>query len=217
MPLDAAKLFQFYAAEISYFSAKVRPALRYKGIPYQEIAPSLEAYRDVIVPRTGLAFIPVVITPEDEALQDSSFILDELERRIPAPALYPATPVQRVVAYLIEVYADEFGLLPAMHYRWSFPESEAKAREDFAAASGNREAGQRFADRMKGTLPALGICPESIPAIEAPTTSRRKTSCSVAECRSRIAPSWGRSTRTFTWMRFPGVFCARRRRRSARG
>jgi glutathione S-transferase len=169
MSLDAAKPFQFFAAEVSYFSAKVRPALRYKGIPYQEIAPSPEAYRDVIVPRTGVAFIPVVITPEDEVLQDSSFILDELERRIPDPALYPATPVQRVVAYLIEVYADEFGLLPAMHYRWSFPESEAKAREDFAAASGNREAGQHFADRMKGTLPALGICPESIPAIEAHT------------------------------------------------
>jgi len=64
------------------------------------------------------------------------------------------------------VYADEFGILPAMHYRWSFPESEAKARADFARASGDPETARAFADRMKGSLPLLGITAESIPAIE---------------------------------------------------
>jgi glutathione S-transferase len=159
--------YRYYAAEISYFSGKARPALRFKDIPFEEIAPTPEIFRQVILPRTGLAFIPVLETPDGEILQDTSFILDELERRHPQPPLYPATPVQRVVAYLLELYADEFGVLPAMHYRWSFAESEAKARRDFAAATGNGESSSQFADRMKGSLPMLGVTPESIPGIEA--------------------------------------------------
>ncbi len=159
--------WKFYAAGISYFSGKVRPALRFKRIPYEEILPTPDAYREVILPRTGLAFIPILITPEDETLQDTSEILDELERRVPEPAIYPTTPVQRLAAYLLELYADEFMILPAMHYRWSFPESEAKARSDFARATGQEESAARFADRMKGARPALGISDETSPAIEA--------------------------------------------------
>lgn len=159
--------YQFYAAQESYFSAKVRPFFRYKSVPYVELAPTPAAYRDVIRARTGLAFIPVVITPDDETLQDTSDILDELERRYPEPALYPPTPVQRLVAYLLELYADEFLILPALHYRWNFAESEAKARADFARASGDAATAAKFADRIKGALPFVGVNPDTIPAVEA--------------------------------------------------
>ena len=167
--MDSERRYRFYAAEISYFSAKVRPALRYKQVPFEEIPPTPQAYREVIIPRTGLAFIPVLISPEDEVFQDTSDILDEIERRIPEPAIYPATPVQRVVAFLLEIYADEFGVLPAMHYRWSFPESEARARAGFAAFAGDEAASAHFADRMKGSLPLLGVLPETHAPIEAHT------------------------------------------------
>src|SRR5262245_65546391 len=133
---DAASPFFVYAAEISYFSGKVRPALRYKAVPYVEKLPTRAAYKDVIIPRTGLAFIPILITPEDETWQDTSEILDALEARVPDPPLYPRTPLLRTLALLFELYADEFLVLPAMHYRWSLPESEAKARADFGAATG---------------------------------------------------------------------------------
>ncbi|MCC6848884.1 MAG: glutathione S-transferase family protein [Deltaproteobacteria bacterium] len=156
--------FAFYAAEISYFSAKVRPALRYKDVHYRELLPD---YHGVILPRTGLAFIPIVVTPEDDTWQDTSAILDNLEARIPAPPLYPSTPVQRVTAYLVELYADEFMLLPAMHYRWSFPESIAKARADFASNAPDAATAERFATRMQGSLPFLGVTPATAPAIEA--------------------------------------------------
>jgi len=158
--------FRFYACEVSYFSAKVRPALRYKRLPFIEILPTPEAYRQVIRPRTGLSFIPVVVTPDDEALQDTSEILDTLEARFPEPPLYPTTPVQRVTAYLWELYADEFLIIPALHYRWSFPESEAKARADFAAFTGDADSAGRFADRIKAFTGPMGILPETIPAIE---------------------------------------------------
>jgi hypothetical protein len=54
-----------------------------------------------------------------------------------------------------------------MHYRWSFPESVAKARADFAAMSAEPAAAARFAERMHGSLPFLGVTAATIPAIEA--------------------------------------------------
>ena len=80
--------FRYYAAEISYFSGKVRPALRYKGIHFTELLPDVPG---VILPRTGLAFIPILVTPEDQTLQDTSDILDALEVRFPSPPLYHLT------------------------------------------------------------------------------------------------------------------------------
>jgi glutathione S-transferase len=117
--------FRFYASEVSYFSAKVRPALRYKRIPHVELLATSAAYRDVIRPRTGLNMIPVVVTPEDETLQDSSDILDALEARVPRPPLYPSTPVQRVVAYLIELYSRCTTRLPRRGARRWMPRSPA--------------------------------------------------------------------------------------------
>ena len=39
---EATVPYRFYGAEISYFSAKVRPALRYKGIHYVELLPDYQ-------------------------------------------------------------------------------------------------------------------------------------------------------------------------------
>jgi glutathione S-transferase len=162
-------LFRFYASEISYFSGKVRPALRLKGVPHAEVLPTRDVYREVIRARTGLAMIPIVVTPEDETWQDSSDILDALEARFPEPALYPATPVQSLACYLVELYTDEFLILPGLHYRWSFPESATKARADFAANTGETRTANRFADAVNTFVGLTGVRPETIPAIEAHT------------------------------------------------
>ena len=58
-------------------------------------------------------------------------------------------------------------ILPAKHYRWSTREAERDARNAFATMSDDPEGTQRFADRMRGTLPLLGVVEETIPAIVA--------------------------------------------------
>lgn len=162
--------YRFYAAQLSYFSAKPRPALRYKRVPFDEILPTPQAYREVIRPRTGLAQIPVLVTPDDDVFQDSSVILDELERRFPDPPLYPTTPRQRMLGYLLEIYTDEFLMVPGVHYRWSYEESKTKAIADFAALSGDATTATQFAESVQAFTRMVGVSPETIPAIEAHTT-----------------------------------------------
>jgi len=155
----------FHAADVSYFSGKVRPAFAHKSLWMREVMPDiLEIKR-----RTGVHYFPAVETPDGDMWQDTSDILDKLEAAHPSPPLIPATPVQRIVAYLIELYGDEMGILPAMHYRWSFEESIAKVGVDFSVPTGDEAGGGKFAERMKGTLPMLGVTAESVPAIEAHT------------------------------------------------
>jgi len=127
----------FHGADVSYFSGKVRPAFAHKSLWMREVMPDiLEIKR-----RTGLHFFPVVETPDGGMWQDTSDILDRLEAAHPNPPLIPSTPVQRIVAYLIELYGDEIGILPAMHYRWSFEESIEKVGIDFSTPIGNEGGG----------------------------------------------------------------------------
>jgi glutathione S-transferase len=167
--VDRDTFYRLYMAEESYFSAKVRPGFRWKRVPHLEVLATERVYREVIRPRTGLQMIPVVVGPDDETVQDSSDILDMLEARYPDPPLFPRTPVQRVVAYLFELYCDEFMMLPGLHYRWSFPDSEAKARAEFASITGNVARANRFADAIKGFTAMVGVLPPTIPVIEGHT------------------------------------------------
>ena len=169
--------YVYHGADVSYFSGKVRPALPQKNLWYREVTPNMKA----IVAKTGVAFIPILVTPEGDAWQDTSTILDNLEAAHPEPALFPMTPAQCIVAFLIELYGDEIGILPAMHYRWSFEESAAKARIDFAFGSGNLAAASAFADRMAAGKNLLGVSEATAPAIEAHTRDLLDALCTHFE------------------------------------
>ena len=116
--LDTSRL---YAAQVSLYSGKARAYLRYKQVPFEEILPSREVIEQILKPRTGVRMIPVLITPEDEAIQDTTVIIDRVEATHPARSVVPETPKQRFVSQLVELYADEWLLMPAMHYRWAYP------------------------------------------------------------------------------------------------
>ena len=154
--------YRFLAYEVSYFSAKVRPALRYKGLWVDEQRADLRE----ILKRTGYAFIPVVITPAGETWQDSTDIVRRLEERHPEPPLFPPGGLQRTAAHLAELYNDEFGLIPAMHYRWGSELGESSSRARFSAMTGSVELGNRAADRMVQARFLVGASVEAASAIE---------------------------------------------------
>ncbi len=160
-------------APISYYTGKVRAYLRFKQIPHEEILSSGEVYQNTIMPRVGFPVIPVFITDEDQTLQDSTDIIDYLETKYPNQPVYPSTPLQKFVALLMEVYGDEWLLLPAMHYRWNLPENREYAIRKFGETSAPEatpdeqlKIGQDRSDRFAGSLPILGVTEETKAAIE---------------------------------------------------
>jgi len=166
--------YTMYGAEFSLYSGKLRSYLRKKGIPFIEKSPSVLTYRRFIEPRTGVRFIPVLHTPEDEVLQDTTAIIDALEPRFPERGVYPAGPAQRLATLLLELYGDEWLLIPAMHYRWNFPDdNQPFIYHEFGSMAFpwfpkfvRRALGRKIGTRFQDFVPRLGITGSTIPAIE---------------------------------------------------
>jgi len=154
--------YVLHGFDVSYFTAKARVGMRYKRLFMEEKRADIR----MILERTGMAFIPVVTTPEGELWQDTSEILDRLEERHPSPPLRPAPALLRMVCALVELYADEFALTLAMHTRWGTEDGEAMTRRRFGAMTGSVAQGDRAADQMVKARHAVGATPEAGPAIE---------------------------------------------------
>lgn len=114
--------FLVYGSTASYFTGKLEGYLRAKGVPYR-----LEPFSDENMRRcaahTGVVQIPQVECPDGSWLVDTTLIIEHFERVVPEPAISPRDPAVAFVSRLIEDYGDEWLWRPAMHYRWSFPET----------------------------------------------------------------------------------------------
>ena len=109
-----------YGSKISYFTGKLESYLRYKEIPYEFRALGLRHYAWVVPRALGATQLPSVKLGDGRWMSDTTPMIAWLERAQPEPAVFPADPVQRFLALLIEDYADEWLWRPAMHYRWSY-------------------------------------------------------------------------------------------------
>jgi len=164
--------YRLYGAHLSYYTGKTRAHLRYKGVPHVEHLSTRQAYQEIIVPRTGVRYIPVLISPDDIAVQDTSEIADFIESRFPQAPILPKTPRQRLAAQLFELHGDEWLILPAMLYRWLYNKDFATL--GFGAAlfpeadlATQRAAGAQACAPFAGSLPFLGITEASRPGVEA--------------------------------------------------
>ncbi|GAB1261133.1 glutathione S-transferase [Aurantivibrio plasticivorans] len=165
---------QLLGSPVSYYTGKARAYLNYKQIPYEEILTSTDVFKNRLVPRVGFPIIPVVITKDDTTLQDTTEIIDYFEEKYPQPSIYPSTPLQKLVALLLEVYGDEWLVIPAMHYRWNYPENIEFAKREFgatAAPDAEREVqykiGSERSEKFSGMVPRLGVTKENSSSIEA--------------------------------------------------
>src|SRR5262249_48378229 len=120
-----------------------------------------------------LPLIPLVLGPGDEALQDSTPILERMEARFPEPTILPPEPIARFVSALVEEYADEWGNKPMFHYRWTCEADQRWAAERIArdnlpgaAADAVRSASEGIRARMVPRLSFVGSSPATLGAIE---------------------------------------------------
>lgn len=164
--------YVLYGAEVSYYAAKIRAYLIYKQIPFREVLATRAVFTEQILPRVGWPVIPVLITPHDETVQDTSDMIDLLEARHPECAVLPASAAGRVLSYLLELLGDEWLKMPAMHYRWNYNYDFAIAEfgrnnDPGRTQDEQRRIGEKIATRFHGWLEPLGINAATIPAIEA--------------------------------------------------
>jgi glutathione S-transferase len=111
-----------YGSTASYYTGKLEAYLRAKGIAYR-LEPFSESNMRRCARHTGVVQVPQVECPDGSWLVDTTLIIEHFERVRPEPAVTPREPVVAFVSRLIEDYADEWLWRPAMHYRWSFPET----------------------------------------------------------------------------------------------
>jgi len=163
--------YTLYGSEMSYFSGKARAYLRWKGIAFTEVAPTPEIMNAEILPKIGWPVIPVLKTPDGDFVQDTADIIAFFEGPTGPDSAIPDTPLQKFVTYLLQLFADEWLTLPAMHYRWNHNEEWiygefGKSALPDGTLGQQYEAGKATGARFKGFVPMLGITPETAPGIE---------------------------------------------------
>ena len=165
-------MYRMVSAENSVFSGKTRAYLRFKqaqgdlGPGFEDILVTPELITGLLIPRSGSPALPQIETPEGDWIQDSSAIIDEIERRHQKISVIPeveSRPRQRLTAYLIELLADEWLIVPACWERWHFtvegqePSHRAWNEHQWGAIFGvggdgpaRRAAGARFFENSFG-------------------------------------------------------------------
>ncbi len=167
-----ADLFRIYGAELSPYSVKVRSYFRYKGIPHAWIRRNAETQADY-QKHAKLPLIPLVVTPDDEGIQDSTPIIERMEARFPEPSIQPSDQIAAFVSALVEEFGDEWGNKWMFHYRWARDVDQRSsagriARSTLPAASEEQLAGMvdQVMERMVNRVWFVGSNEKTAPQIE---------------------------------------------------
>src|SRR5687767_9428255 len=166
-----AGTYRIFGNELSPYSVKVRSFFRYKQIPHEWIIRNA-SNQEEFQRHAKLPLIPLVVTPDGKGMQDSTPILETLEKLHPEPPLDPADPTLAFLSALIEEYADEWGNKPMFHYRWTYEADQRSAGERLArtmmqvAEDQVGGAIEMIKGRMIPRLKFVGSSPETLDTIE---------------------------------------------------
>jgi glutathione S-transferase len=135
--------------EMSPYSLKVRSYLRYKKIPFEWIDRNRKNEK-LFQRHARVQLIPLVLFSDDDAMQDSTPIIERLERENPEPSIHPPTPAARFLSELLEEFGDEWCNKLMFQYRWG-PKEDA------------RSAAWRIAGLMFPSYPQRALRPLLVP------------------------------------------------------
>jgi len=124
------KEYLIYGAELSPYSVKVRSYFRYKEIPHKWIIRNATTQKD-FDKLAKIQVVPLVLTPEGEVLQDSTPVIQKLEKAFTQKSITPKEPDIAFLSRLIEEYADEWAVKQMFHYRWRYPDDQNYASQRF--------------------------------------------------------------------------------------
>jgi len=164
--------YRIFGAEVSPYSIKVRSYFRYKQIPHEWIvrdSSTMAEYQKY----AKLPIIPLVVSPDAEAMQDSTPVIEQLEARFPEPGIHPDDPVAAFVSVLLEEFGDEWGNKWMFHYRWAREADQVSGSERIVASMMPDARGDALAkaaagirERMIARVWFVGSSAQTAPQIE---------------------------------------------------
>src|ERR1700710_1773969 len=110
--------YRIIGAEMSPYSVKVRSYFRYKAIPHHWVLRNAASQAE-FEQHAKMPIIPLVVTPDGNGIQDSTPIIDRIEKAFPEPSIHPGDPVAGFFSALIEEFGDEWANKWMFHYRWA--------------------------------------------------------------------------------------------------
>jgi glutathione S-transferase len=165
-------VYRVYGAEVSPYSIKVRSYFRYKQIPYEWIVRDQSRMKE-FQRYAKLPLIPLVVTPDDVGIQDSTPIIEALEAEFPEPTIHSPDPVIEFLSALIEEFGDEWGNKWMFHYRWAREVDQVSAATRIARSLMPELDDEKIVgvadsirQRMLGRVGFVGSSEQTAPQIE---------------------------------------------------
>lgn len=116
--LDSEQHFyRIWQSQASPYSMKVMSYMNFKGIPYKKVKANFEEI-EWIKKVVGQSIVPVVLSPDEEVLQDSTPIMEMLESQFTERTCIPDDRRLEFLMWLIEEFSDEYMTRLIMHARW---------------------------------------------------------------------------------------------------
>jgi glutathione S-transferase len=150
-------MYGLYGSTPSLFTRKLEAALIFYRAPFEFISKPSHPDPKGLEARVGTHQVPVLQTPEDWVIADTTPIIEMLDHRFPQRRLFPPGPLG-VIAHLVEECLDEWVARVMVHYRWHYPDSAAFASEVIADGDPVRAHRNRLpsAGRRGGIHPPVG-------------------------------------------------------------
>lgn len=114
-----------YGLSLSYFSRKMEAAFIWYGAPFRFVHKTL-AVKELVESRSGTHQVPVVHTPENWMIGDTTPLISLMDARYPARRLVPEGPLGVLVHVLEEWFDEWIGRLPVL-FRWLYEECASSA------------------------------------------------------------------------------------------
>ncbi len=146
--------YRIIGAEMSPYSVKVRSYFRYKAIPHQWILRNVASQAEY-EKYAKMPIIPLVVTPDGTGIQDSTPIIDAMEKLFPEPSIHPDDSITSFVSALIEEFGDEWGNKWMFHHRWARDVDQISAAGRIARMRGptaGEEKHAAFASQIRARM-----------------------------------------------------------------
>ena len=135
-------MYTLIGGELSLFTRKLEAALIFYGADFEFVSKrAVDAA--MVETRAGTHQVPVLQTPENWMLSDTTPMIAMLDSRFPGRAMFPEGE-QGALVHILEEHLDEWIARVMVHYRWHYADSTAFA--SMKIAEGDPDAAAQIAN-----------------------------------------------------------------------